>query len=80
MPGPASLHGILPAATSRSSNLSRVKSQISGLSAERDKVFSLRFISSEPSGGGATSPARQSSVLFGFMGPDVLLLADARSP
>lgn len=43
-------------------------------------MFSLRFISSEPSGGEATSPARQSSVLFGFTGPDVLLSADARAP
>lgn len=39
VPGPASLHGILPAAASRSSNLSRVKSQISGSSAEREEAF-----------------------------------------
>lgn len=42
--------------------------------------FSVRGISSEPSCGRFTSPAKQSSVLLGFMSPDVLMSVDARAP
>lgn len=40
--------------------------------------FSVRAISSEPSCG--RSPAKQSSVVLGFMSPDALMSADAPAP
>lgn len=47
---------------------------------DRREGLSARVISAEPSAGESRSPARQSSVVFGFTCPDVLPLADTRPP